>query len=102
MLTKNWCRAIIIIETEKICYILGGIKMDKFCDAIAELYHNVILGLYDNARDAFHIEYGKLIAILELTATDDEYIERTKQSDIELIYEVWEERYNIMHKKEDK
>lgn len=76
--------------------------MKDFQEASAKLYHDIIIGLYDNARDAFHIEYGKLIAVSEFIISDDEYIEHMKQEDCKVIYEIWEERYNIKHRKEDK
>jgi hypothetical protein len=39
-------------------------KSSMIKDCYLEFFNNVIKGLYDNARDAYHIQYGRVMALL--------------------------------------
>lgn len=64
------------------------------------LYQDVNNGLYDYARDAFHIEIGKLAMLLMLSDIENKESEEYK---IEVLQGIWEARYyKLAYKKEDK
>lgn len=52
-----------------------------------EFFHNVISGLYDNARDAYHIQYGRVMALLQ------SYGEPDTTELLTCIDNIWKTRY---------
>ena len=44
-------------------------SMIKHC--YLEFFHNVINGLYDYARDAYHIQYGRVMELLQINGESD-------------------------------
>lgn len=52
-----------------------------------EFFHNVINGLYDNARDGYHIQYGYVMALLQ------SYGEPDITELLTCIDNIWETRY---------
>ena len=44
-------------------------SMIKHC--YLEFFHNVINGLYDYARDAYHIQYGRVMELLQINGEYD-------------------------------
>lgn len=54
------------------------------------LYQDVNNGLYDYARDAFHVEIGKLAMLLMLSDIENKESEEYK---IEVLKGIWEARY---------
>ena len=59
--------------------------MIKYC--YLEFFNNVINGLYDNARDAYHIQYGRVMALLQ------SYGEPDTTELLTCIDNIWETRY---------
>ena len=60
-------------------------SMIKHC--YLEFFNNVINGLYDNARDAYHIQYGRVMALLQ------SYGEPDTTELLTCIDNIWETRY---------
>lgn len=60
-------------------------SMIKHC--YLEFFHNVINGLYDNVRDAYHIQYGRVIELLQ------SYGEPDTTELLMCIDNIWETRY---------
>lgn len=60
-------------------------SMIKHC--YLEFFNNVINGLYDNARDAYHIQYGRVMALLY------SYGEPDTTELLTCIDNIWETRY---------
>ena len=60
-------------------------SMLKHC--YLEFFNNVIKGLYDNARDAYHIQYGRVMALLY------SYGEPDTTELLTCIDNIWETRY---------
>lgn len=62
----------------------------KYRDRMINLLNDVTSGVYDNARDAFHIEYGHVLALME-----EEEVDTDMEIDIlQMLYCLWELRYN--------
>lgn len=66
-----------------------------FCDAtndilIIDFFKEVLSGLYDNARDSFHIEYGRVATLWKpISGVDSsKYVEL-----LNCINNIWETRY---------
>lgn len=66
-----------------------------FCEAINDIliidfFEDVLGGLYDNARDSFHIEYGRVSALWQpISGVDSsKYVEL-----LNCIDNIWETRY---------
>lgn len=75
------------------CFNIKG--NSYFCDAtndtvIIDFFKEVLSGLYDNARDSYHIEYGRVATICQYTNAVD-----PSKYDILLtcIDNIWETRY---------
>jgi hypothetical protein len=75
------------------CFHIKG--KSYFCDGtndnvIIDFFKDVLSGLYDNARDSFHIQYGRVATICQYTNTVD-----PSKYDILLtcIDDIWETRY---------
>lgn len=60
-------------------------SMIKYC--YLEFFNNVINGLYDNARDAYHIQYGRVMTLLQ------SYGEPDTTELLTCIDNIWETRY---------
>ena len=60
-------------------------SMIKYC--YLEFFNNVINDLYDNARDAYHIQYGRVMALLQ------SYGEPDTTELLTCIDNIWETRY---------
>lgn len=60
-------------------------SMIKYC--YLEFFNNVIKGLYDNARDAYHIQYGRVMALLQ------SYGEPDTTELLTCIDSIWNTRY---------
>ena len=60
-------------------------SMIKHC--YLEFFYNVINGLYDNARDTYHIQYGRVIELLQ------SYGEPDITELLTCIDNIWETRY---------
>lgn len=61
-----------------------------------EFFHDVINGLYDNARDGYHIQYGRVMALLQ------SYGEPDTTELLTCIDNIWETRYYSKFIKEEK
>lgn len=61
-----------------------------------EFFNNVINGLYDNARDAYHIQYGRIMELLY------RYGEPDTTELLTCIDNIWETRYYSRFIKEEK
>lgn len=65
-----------------------------FCEAtndilIIDFFKDVLGGLYDDARDSFHIEYGRVSSLWQpISDVDSRYVEL-----LNCIYNIWETRY---------
>lgn len=59
--------------------------MFKHC--YLEFFHNVVNGLYDNARDAYHIQYGRVMTLLH------SYCEPDTAELLTCIDDIWNTRY---------
>lgn len=62
-------------------------KASMFKHCYLEFFHNVINGLYDNARDAYHIQYGRVMELLY------SYGEPDTTELLTCIDNIWETRY---------
>lgn len=65
------------------------IGSSKYRDRMLNLLYEVTCGLYDNARDAFNIEFGRVIELLTQTDVD----EQQEEDILHMIYSLWELRY---------
>lgn len=91
--TKN---AIIIASTDRVyCIYIKEemhilIKSDFNMMLFIDLFNDVIFGLYDNARDAYHVQYGFVIASLQ-------DIDSAYNIDFDVLFKcvdsIWETRY---------
>lgn len=75
------------------CFHIKG--KSYFCDAtndtvIIDFFKEVLSGLYDNARDSYHIEYGRVATICQYTNTVDPSKYDTLLTCID---NIWETRY---------
>ena len=57
---------------------------------IIDFFKDVLGGLYDNARDSFHIEYGRVATLWQPFNGEDRGKYETL---LECIYNIWETRY---------
>lgn len=62
-------------------------KSSMISHCYLEFFYDVINGLYDNARDAYHIQYGRVIELLQ------SYGEHDTAELIMCIDNIWETRY---------
>jgi hypothetical protein len=66
---------------------------EKYKDEHERLKYDISIGLYDKSLMAFAIQYGRLLAFLELSAFTS--IERDNEEDkLHELYTDWEKRYN--------
>ena len=73
---------------------------EKYKSRYIAVLRDVNNGLYDYARDAFHIEIGKLAMLLMLSDIENKDSEEYK---IQVLQGIWEARYyNLSYKKEVK
>lgn len=65
----------------------------KYKAEYERLKYDLSIGLYDKTRIAFAIQYGRLLAFLELSVFTD--IERDNEEDkLHELYSEWDRRYN--------
>lgn len=81
---------ILVQKTDLFCLYWNGkyffkSSMIKYC--YLEFFHNVINGLYDNARDAYHIQYGRVMTLLQ------SYGDFDATELLTCIDNIWETRY---------
>lgn len=57
---------------------------------LINFFNDVIGGLYDNARDSFHIQYGRVITLYQLITTENS---SKYETILNCIYNIWEARY---------
>lgn len=73
---------------------------EKYKSRYISVWRDVNNGLYDYARDAFHIEIGKLAMLLMLSDIENKESEEYK---IEVLQGIWEARYyKLAYKEEEK
>lgn len=84
---------VIVSITNFYCFYIKG--KSYYCEAandnvIIDFFEEVLSGLYDNGRDSYHIEYGRVATICKYTNTVDH-----SKYDILLtcIDNIWETRY---------
>lgn len=66
---------------------------EKYKDEHERLKYDISIGLYDKSLMAFAIQYGRLLAFLELSAFTS--IERDNEEDkLHELYLEWDRRYN--------
>ena len=66
---------------------------EKYKDEYERLKYDLSIGLYDKSLIAFAIQYGRLLAFLELSVLTS--IERDNEEDkLHELYSDWEKRYN--------
>lgn len=66
---------------------------EKYKAEYERLKYDLSIGLYDKSRMAFAIQYGRLLAFLELSVFTD--IERDNEEDkLHELYLEWDRRYN--------
>lgn len=66
---------------------------EKYKDEYERLEYDLSIGLYDKSLMAFAIQYGRLLAFLELSSFTS--IERDNEEDkLHELYSDWEKRYN--------
>lgn len=66
---------------------------EKYKEEYERLKYDILIGLYDKRLIAFVIQYGRLLAFLELSAFTS--IERDNEEDkLHELYSDWEKRYN--------
>lgn len=66
---------------------------EKYKVEYKRLKYDILIGLYDKSLMAFVIQYGRLLAFLELSAFTS--IERDNEEDkLHELYSDWEKRYN--------
>lgn len=67
-------------------YIFGSSNSEELID----FFKDVLNGLYDSARDSFHIQYGRVATLCQLM----ECVDTSKYEVIlNCIYDIWETRY---------
>lgn len=71
-------------------------KSSMINNCYLEFFHNVINGLYDNERDAYHIQYGRVMALLQ------SYGEPDTTELLTCIDNIWGTRYYSRFIKEKK
>lgn len=66
---------------------------EKYKEEYERLKYDILIGLYDKRLMTFSIQYGRLLAFLELSAFTS--IERDNEEDkLHELYSDWEKRYN--------
>lgn len=75
------------------CYYIRG--KAYLCDAtnynvVINFFDDVLSGLYDNGRDAFHIEYGRVITMCKFVKT---VVPSKYDTLLACIDDIWETRY---------
>lgn len=83
-------RTVLVYGADLFCLYWNGkyffkSSMIKYC--YLEFFNNVIKGLYDNARDAYHIQYGRVMALLQ------SYGEPDTTELLTCIDSIWNTRY---------
>lgn len=82
-----------LIPKSSYCFYIRGEAY--FCDPIKDIeiinfFIDVISGLYDNARDSFHIEYGRVVTICKFVHT---VVPSKYDIILSCIDNIWETRY---------
>jgi hypothetical protein len=75
------------------CFYISG--ESYFCEStkdieIINFFKDVLSGLYDNARDSFHIEYGRVVTICKFIHT---VVPGKYDTLLSCIDNIWETRY---------
>lgn len=87
--------SIVVTSISDVFYCFYIKRNVYLCDTTANMelinfFKDVIGGLYDNARDSFHIQYGRVITLYQLinTANHSKY-----DTILNCIDNIWEARY---------